>query len=475
MSYTFSNFLNSNEDDFQQDNPLTVSRLTRAIKTNLERAFPTVWVEGELSNVRLPRSGHYYFVLKDQRAQIKAVMFHNRNRLLKFRPEDGQKVIVSGQVTVYEARGDYQIIVSFMEPKGTGALQLAFEQLKLKLKNEGLFAQDNKKPLPLFPAKIGVVTSSTGAAIHDILNVLRRRFENVSILIFPSKVQGKEAAAEIVEGIRLLNDITDVDVLIVGRGGGSIEDLWPFNEEIVARAIYSSKKPIISAVGHETDFTIADFVADVRAPTPSAAAELVVKDRDDLRNRLKSYAIRISRQLQQSIQVNDNRLKSIMSRTIYKEPEHFFQEWQFKLDDKQSYLNNFGTSIIEKRQNYLALLNSRLSASNPNHFIETLVNTNSSLLLRIKRAFYAIIDRKNNQNKTQHDRIKALSPIAHLNRGYALILDETQKKIIKNTEKLTKDSHLWIQFVDGQTFCDIKKINHRIPWREKNGEKKEEL
>src|SRR3989339_1280832 len=266
----------------QEREVYTVSELTRAIKFVLEEDFPEVLVEGEISNFRVPNSGHAYFTLKDKDSQLKVVLFKLNKRLLKFEPDDGLHVIVRGRISVYEPRGEYQLIADYMEPKGIGALQLAFEQLKEKLFKEGLFDEAHKIPIPQFPQKIAIVTSPTGAAIRDMLRIIDRRFSNVHIIIYPVKVQGEGASAEIARAVKELNALPDIDVMIVGRGGGSIEDLWAFNEEIVARAIYDSRIPIISAVGHETDFTIADWVAEYRAPTPSAAAEKATPDMKEL-------------------------------------------------------------------------------------------------------------------------------------------------------------------------------------------------
>jgi exodeoxyribonuclease VII large subunit len=270
----------------------SVSELTAEVKSVLEDGFSAVWVEAEISNFKHHTSGHMYFTLKDAEAQIRAVMFRGQNRLLKFQPKDGLAVLVFGTVTVYERRGEYQINVEFMEPKGVGALQLAFEQLKARLEAEGLFDEARKRPLPRLPRKIGIITSPTGAVIRDMLTILGRRFPGLAILIHPVQVQGETAAPEIAEAIGHMGQRPDLDVLVVARGGGSLEDLWAFNEEIVARAIAASPIPVISAVGHETDVTIADFVADLRAPTPSAAAELVVAHRDELRQRVDELAAR---------------------------------------------------------------------------------------------------------------------------------------------------------------------------------------
>ncbi len=270
-------------DEYRQD-VLTVTELTRRVKSAVESDVGTVWVSGEISNLRIPASGHIYFTLKDENCQLAAVMFRGRNRSIRFQPDDGLEVVVHGSVTVYEARGQYQIIVDQIEPRGIGALQLAFEQLKKKLDEEGLFDEDHKVAMPALPRRIGVVTSPTGAAIRDILTVIRRRFSGVHLLLYPARVQGDEAPGEIVDGIRTLDSLGDIDVIIIGRGGGSIEDLWAFNDENVARAVYECTTPLICAVGHEIDFTIADFVADLRAATPSAAAELVVGERETMRD-----------------------------------------------------------------------------------------------------------------------------------------------------------------------------------------------
>jgi exodeoxyribonuclease VII large subunit len=271
----------------------TVTELTAEIRATLEDVFTGIWVSGEISNFHHHTSGHMYFTLKDEASQIRAVMFRGQNRLLRFRPEDGMAVVAFGRLTVYERRGEYQVSVEHLEPKGVGALQMAFEQLKQRLEAEGLFEAARKRPIPLLPERIGVITSPTGAVIRDILNVLGRRFADINLVVCPVPVQGAEAAPGIVDALQMLNRMGGFDVLIVARGGGSIEDLWAFNEEAVARAIAASKIPVISAVGHETDFTIADFVADLRAPTPSAAAELVMARKDELVQRVDDLLDRL--------------------------------------------------------------------------------------------------------------------------------------------------------------------------------------
>jgi exodeoxyribonuclease VII large subunit len=281
---------------------LTITQLTARIKNLLEGSFSEVWVEGELSNLSIPQSGHAYFTLKDGQAQVRAVMFRSSLRFLKFTLQHGIQVLCRGRVSVYEPRGEYQLILDYIEPKGVGALQLAFEQLKARLEKEGLFEPGRTKPLPLFPRRIGIITSPTGAAIHDMLRVIKRRHPRMHILLYPVPVQGTDAAPALVEAISFFNKEKSVDVMIMGRGGGSLEDLWAFNEESVARAIAASKIPLISAVGHETDYAISDFVADLRAPTPSAAAEMVVKSEERFRDAIHSLDVRLIGRMEQMIE-----------------------------------------------------------------------------------------------------------------------------------------------------------------------------
>ena len=376
---------------------LSVSELTRRLQEVLEDRFPAVWVEGEISNYRLYGSGHAYFTLKDAESQIRAVLFRNRGRRIKFEPADGLHVMAFGSIEVYPQRGEYQLVIELLEPKGLGALQLAFDQLKTRLQAEGLFDQARKRELPRFPRKIGVVTSPSGAAIRDILRVIGRRFGDLHIVIAPARVQGDGAAEEIVQGLRDLNVLGGVDVIIVGRGGGSLEDLWAFNEEIVARAIAASKVPVVSAVGHEVDYTIADFVADLRAPTPSAAAELVVREKQavvdslaQLRARLERFALRPLRDLERRVDELSARLRREMR-------------------------NELG------RANHRVTLAMRaLRASDPvarvardRHRLDSLQTRMITLLHRRRdRARYAL--------QTAVGRLDSLSPLAVLGRGYSL-------------------------------------------------------
>ncbi len=348
----------------------TVAELSLAVKDLLESRFPDVWVTGEVSNFRAAASGHLYFTLKDTSAQLRAVCFRNQARYLKFKPQDGLSVIARGHLSVYEARGEYQLYVEYLEPAGLGALQFAFEQLKQKLAAEGLFDLARKKPLPTLPRAIGVVTSPTGAAVRDILRVIRRRFPNMNIVLFPAAVQGDGAAAEIVEGIEYFNQHPIVDVVIIGRGGGSLEDLWPFNEEIVARAIAASQLPIISAVGHETDFTIADFVADMRAATPSAAAELVVHRKEDFLAEIQNRVRHMSQNLRLRISEARGQLTQLqLHRALLHLPTRVLERVQ-RLDDAMTDMERSLRARLETGRRRLLEVTAQLIRFEPKRVLE---------------------------------------------------------------------------------------------------------
>jgi exodeoxyribonuclease VII large subunit len=343
----------------------TVSVLTAEVKAVLEDGFSAIWVEGEVSNFKHHTSGHMYFTLKDANAQIRAVMFRGSNRLLKFQPKDGLAVLVFGTVTLYERRGEYQINVEFMEPKGVGALQLAFEQLKAKLEADGLFDPMRKRPLPRLPRKIGIITSPTGAVIRDMLTIIGRRFPGLAILIHPVQVQGETAAGEVAAALAALGRRPDLDVLIVARGGGSLEDLWAFNEEVVARAIAASPIPVISAVGHETDVTIADFVADLRAPTPSSAAELVVAQRDELRLRVDELAARALAATENALAVRRARVQMLGRHLGVLSPlAHLRRQAEFLRGITQRLHAWWGLARVQ-RQEQLKVLAEKLGALSP--------------------------------------------------------------------------------------------------------------
>ena len=347
------------------DKFFTVSEITRGIRTSLEHKFSNIDVLGEISNVRKPSSGHIYLTLKDKNSQLQAVVFRNSASRIKFELKDGMEVVSFGSVTVYEPRGQYQLIINKIEPKGIGALQLAFQQLKEKLEKEGLFDSAHKKPLPFIPQKIGIVTSPTGAAIKDILNIIDRRLANVEILIYPVKVQGEGAALEIAEAITGLNSDSDIDVIIAGRGGGSMEDLWAFNEEVVARSIYSSRIPIISAVGHEIDITIADLVADKRALTPSEAGELVVPRKDLLIEKIEKFKARLLQSLTGKLRLSKEKLVRIANSYAMKQPFDRLNRWQQRLDEFAQRLNLNITHALNTEREKLSGIAGKLESLSP--------------------------------------------------------------------------------------------------------------
>jgi exodeoxyribonuclease VII large subunit len=391
---------------------LTVSRLVALLQEVVETNFVNVTVEGEISNFAAPSSGHWYFTLKDSDAQLRSVMFRPHNRLVASPPQNGMQVICSGTVTVYVARGEMQLVVDKMLNAGRGQLQQAFEALKEKLADEGLFSQEHKRPLPMSPQRVGIVTSATGAAIHDILNILQRRAPNVQLLLRPVRVQGAGAAAEIAAAIDDLNDYGGLDVLIVGRGGGSLEDLWAFNEEVVARSIFRSAVPVISAVGHETDFTIADFVADLRAPTPSAAAELVAKNRQEMELHLDHLIIRLQTRLAQTLDLVAER-----------------------------------TAGLEGRLKMAA----RDFAEMPGDI--------SNLEQRLALAMRAMMRQYEDRLGLNAGRLDALSPLLQLDRGYVIASRERGRAGLVSAADLMPGDRLWLRFSRGQAKTRVESID----------------
>ena len=342
-----------------------MSELTRDLKSLIEGHFPPVWVEGEISNFVRHSSGHLYFTLKDRDAQLSCVMWRGRNQNLVYQPKDGLKAVAMGNLTIYEKQGRYQLDVILLQPSGVGDLQMAFEALKKNLEQEGLFDPRHKKPIPAFPESVGVVTSPTGAAIRDIVSVIRRRFPAVEIILRPCRVQGEGAAEDIAGGIRDLNAHGVSDVLIVGRGGGSLEDLWAFNEEVVARAIFESEIPVVSAVGHEIDFTISDFVADLRAPTPSAAAELVVQDKNELMQIITVHGRKMAQSVFRGIESGKARIDALLKSHAFHTPGNRIREYRFRLDDAEQSVRRFCAYRFEAHRLRLSRIQARLLALNP--------------------------------------------------------------------------------------------------------------
>lgn len=441
-------------DLFAQRKVYSVFEITTEIKRSLDK-LGILWIQGEISNCKRHSSGHLYFSLKDSRAQLKAAFFRGSNMYLKFKPEDGMEVVVRGRLSVYEPRGDYQIIVEYMEPVGLGSLQLAFDQLKEKLRKQGLFEEHHKVPLPLLPRKVGIVTSPTGAAIRDILRILKRRNASLDVLIYPARVQGAGAAEEIAAGIDYLNKRSDIDVLIVGRGGGSIEDLWAFNEEIVAQAIFRSELPLISAVGHEVDYTIADFVADLRAPTPSAAAEMVSGARDDLRATVISLTGRLHQAVRRGIDRRRLEVERLAHNRAFTVTPNKIRDLQQRFDENTmrmaQALRNYVSSIRHRQQ----MLSSRLYSLDLGGFIhrrqDSLAHSRQNLIAAMWRGLQA----RRSRFEIAVGKIHALSPLAVLSRGFALCRD-AQGRILKNAADVSAGDAVSVTLALGRLDCEVK-------------------
>lgn len=439
---------------FSDKRILTVSRLTALIKGVLEENFEHVWVEGEVSNLAMPVSGHLYFTLKDAGAQLRCVMFRGSVRALKFKPKDGMGLIVRGRLSLFEPRGEYQLIVEYLEPQGIGTLQLAFVQLKERLAKEGLFAEAHKKALPKLPQRIGIVTSATGAAVHDILNVLNRRFANVEVLIYPVKVQGEGAAAEIAQAVEDFNRYGQIDVMIVGRGGGSLEDLWPFNEEVVARAIYKSSIPVISAVGHEVDFTIADFVADMRAPTPSAAAEMVVKSKTELAAELDALYHRLRQGIRYRLAGSRGKVAAL-TRSL-KDPSMLIGHLAQRIDALAERLDFAWRGGLKRRSDRLAYLRNHLRLINPALTIERGRELMMSLVARGEHGLHRTIEKYRERTAVNSGKLQALSPLQTLSRGYAIAVKLPTGGIVREIGDLSPGDRLDLRLARGGAVCKVE-------------------
>jgi exodeoxyribonuclease VII large subunit len=401
----------------------TPARLNREARTLLERGLPALWLEGEISNLSRPSSGHWYFSLKDRSAQLRCAMFRQRNVLAKFTPRDGAHVLARGRVSLYEQRGDYQFIADYMEEAGEGALRQRFEVLKVKLAAQGMFATERKRPLPRLPRRIGVVTSPSGAAIRDILQILHRRFRSIPVLIYPTHVQGGSAAGQVAATIRLASKRAECDVLIVARGGGSLEDLWAFNEEVVARAIYQSTIPIVTGIGHEVDFTIADFVADVRAPTPSGAAELVVPDSNEWLRHVAILARRMSACVDRKLKVHRDRMTWLQKRLAQLHPGVELRQRAQRLDETEQRLARALRSALGHRRALLTQLTAQMRQHSPAVRVRDaqrrLDIADSAIKVAMRRGLQAVTNRLAVAART----LDAVSPLATLQRGYAIVTD----------------------------------------------------
>ena len=447
------------------ENTMTVTALTEKIKDLIENNLNSVWVEGEVSNLYRPASGHLYFTLKDDKSQIRAVWFksfshtfaHKLSRYKALELKEGMSVICQGRISVYPPRGDYQIILDTVEPKGIGALQLAFEQLKKRLQEEGLFAEKHKKTIPLLPGMIGVITSPTGAVIQDILHITKRRFPSVPILVFPSRVQGDEASAELAQAIDILSRSGKVDVIILARGGGSLEDLSAFNDEKVARAIFASPVPIISAVGHETDYTIADFTADLRAPTPSAAAELVVPAREELARRINDLFMRVYRnhvEVMKYIKLQiDNSLNRLRMFCPKADNSRLF------LEDYNERLRTLLPQKLSREAVQLRYLHTRMYQV----WSRTDLQQKSFILKSYWKSMVTSVQQRVSTSRqslqTEFFLLDSLSPFAVLRRGYSITIRATTKEIIKNAAQVCTGEEIEIHLGEGCLFGQVKKTS----------------
>jgi exodeoxyribonuclease VII large subunit len=426
-----------------------VAELTSAVRTQLEREYADVWVEGEISNFRAAESGHLYFTLKDGDAQLPVVMFRLQARLLRFRPESGLQVIARGRVTIYESRGQLQLAAEYLEPKGAGALQVAFEQLKARLAAEGLFDAARKKPVPQLPRRIGIVTSPRGAAIQDILNVLRRRHESAGILIYPAQVQGVEAPAELTAGLRYFNRTRAVDVIILARGGGSIEDLAAFNHEGLARAIASSEIPVISAVGHETDFTIADFVADLRAPTPSAAAELVIESKHAVERRVAELRQRLAQGARYRLLMARQRLTELAQHGAFARMQEAIARRQQRLDDLNYRLGLAQRAVLEKYRRRLDVAAARVRHYDLRRALGGLRRDLRARRDALSAAFRRLLLLRRSRMEKLAARLEEMSPMKVLERGYALVFD-ADGNLVKDAARLRRGDRISARVARGR-------------------------
>jgi exodeoxyribonuclease VII large subunit len=436
---------------------LTVAQLTRKVKGLIEGQIGKVWVGGEISNFRVSPAGHSYFTLKDKDSQLDAVMFRGRLKKLGFDPDSGMDVVVFGMVSVYEKRGSYQIVCEEMHPKGVGALQLAFDKLKLKLQEEGLFDEENKKPLPMLPQRIGIVTSPTGAAIRDMLNVINRRFANVHVVLYPARVQGEEAAPEIIDGIRAL-EAYGVDVMIIGRGGGSLEDLWPFNEESVVRAVFETKTPIISAVGHEIDFALTDFAADVRAPTPSAAAELVVQERAALDKRVQQLSERLAKASARKIEQGRNRLQLAHASYVFQRPEELVRQRRQQADELRMRLHDHMEDAVSEARQRLDQAIRAHGLLSPARRVAEAKQRLARSQIELERAATGAVSQARNRLAPVMAQLDALSPLAVLNRGYAIAYN-ADKTVVRDAATLKTDDEVTLRFGKGGVKARVEEVN----------------
>ncbi|WP_349407735.1 exodeoxyribonuclease VII large subunit [Pseudalkalibacillus sp. SCS-8] len=441
----------------QQERYISITELTRYIKRKFDQdnRLQDMWLRGELSNVKFHSRGHMYFTVKDANSRINAVMFAGNNRFLKFRPEEGMKVLIRGEVSVYEPHGQYQLYVKEMQPDGIGNLFLAFEELKKKLEFEGLFAPEIKKPLPAMPKKIGVITSPTGAAVRDILTTIKRRFPIAKVTVMPVLVQGPHAAPSISRAIDYANEQGAWDVLIVGRGGGSIEELWAFNEEIVARSIHHSHIPVISAVGHETDYTIADFVADVRAATPTAAAELAVPHIDELKERILQRRVRLSRAITENVKTMRNTLNRYQRSYAFKYPTQLVKQKEQELDRLIEGLQKSGARTLTRRSEQIQQMNQRLERNHPSKRHEQSKERYQSVVRMLKKEMRNHLEQSTGSFQQKIGKLNALSPLSIMERGYSLAYHQTKGELVKSVKQVQPGDPIAVRLKDGKLDCQV--------------------
>ncbi len=436
----------------------TISRLNREVRAVLDGSFPLLWVEGEISNLASPASGHIYFTLKDAHAQVRCAMFRMRRIKLRFQPKNGMQVLVRARVGLYESRGEFQLGIEQMEPAGEGALRQAYEALKQRLGAEGLFDTEKKRPLPSFPRRIGVITSPVGAAIHDLLSVLQRRFPAAAVVLYPVPVQGEDAAAKIAEMVRLADRRAECDLLVLTRGGGSLEDLVAFNDEAVARAIHAARLPVVSAVGHEIDFTIADFVADQRAPTPSAAAELISPDQAALQQRLDQLRGRLAASLQRKLLQGRSVLQHLDQRLGRQHPAAQLAQRQQRVDELSQRLARQWQLRVSRLRERLGRLTARLGLLTPVHRLAQLGLRHANLTRRLRRQMQARLKQARQQLEQAARQLHAVSPLATLGRGYAIVRQHPSGGIVRQAAAVRPGVQVKVKLAEGALLCRVEAV-----------------
>ncbi len=446
----------SDADTLLNSDIYNVTRLNREVRAVLEGSFPMLWVQGEISNLARPASGHIYFSLKDKHSQVRCAMFKNRLRAIKFTPENGMEILARANVGLYEGRGEFQLIMEHIEPAGEGALQRAFEDLKQRLHQEGLFEEGHKQAIPSLPASIGVITSASGAAVQDILQILERRYPLANVVIYPVPVQGESSAEKIVDALRLAEQRQECEVIILTRGGGSLEDLWSFNEEIVARAIYKNTVPIVGGVGHEIDFTIADFVADKRAPTPSAAAELVSPDMSEIRNNLSQYELLLSRNIRHKLEQASQTLLQLERRLPH--PERHLQNISQRIDDVNLRMQQAMKSSFAHKRAELLQISSEINHFNPLQLLRLNRERCQSLYEQLQSCLSHVMESAGSRMEHAVHTLHTVSPLATLERGYAMVTQGENNAIVRDAGQLQSGETINTRLARGDVISVVKTV-----------------